>query len=334
MQTSTFFKDHGVGQLLVSQTSHTTRVPWLVRSQTLFGEPLGQLKPLTGDYVNGEDQLPDVPRQMNHFIDPRQALVNPEKGSDTTAKFHIFPEPKDSSKEQKTQQHFVPFSLQPSLVENPGRLEEGLGQSMVCPSHSYIDQFYGVYSTYGAQAMHGRVLLPMDMTSQGPIYVNAKQLNAILRRRKARAKAEKENKLSKVRKPYLHESRHLHAMRRARGCGGRFMNTKKEGSTQGGSINFKAKDAMPHPAAIAASPSSEILQSDSVNLNSSSGGSSTGSEVTSVYAREDTENFGIIQHLRFHSVSNMINGGQGGTNIIHNKWGTAATEGCCDFLKV
>lgn len=102
----------------------------------------------------------------------------------------------------------------------------------------YTDHYFnGLYNTpYGSQPIMpphivqiapARVPLPVDLSEDGPIYVNAKQYHGILRRRQIRAKLEAQNKLVKNRRPYLHESRHKHALNRVRGSGGRFLPTKK-----------------------------------------------------------------------------------------------------------
>ncbi|KAG5562290.1 hypothetical protein RHGRI_005125 [Rhododendron griersonianum] len=127
----------------------------------------------------------------------------------------------------------------------------GSGNAMGQAAYPYPDPYYrSIFAPYDAQPYPAQsytaqpmvhlqlmgiqqagVPLPSDAVEE-PVFVNAKQYHGILRRRQSRAKAELEKKMAKSRKPYLHESRHLHALKRARGCGGRFVNSKKNENQQ------------------------------------------------------------------------------------------------------
>lgn len=129
----------------------------------------------------------------------------------------------------------VLFLENPSFGINSPQVDVNL--SMAHIPYAFGDPYVnGLYTAYGPQAIiqphvigiaSERVPLPIELEEEGPIYVNAKQYNGILRRRQIRAKLEAQNKLLKNRKPYLHESRHRHALNRVRGSGGRFLSTKK-----------------------------------------------------------------------------------------------------------
>lgn len=119
-------------------------------------------------------------------------------------------------------------------------------------------------------------------------------------------------------------------MRRPRGTGGRFLNTKASNGAKGRTEMEKTGNGQPTE-----SLSSEVLESDSGNSSSTkeaNGRSSNtpGSEVTSMLFREDVSHF-TFNHflLPVHSLSGM-NTGQG--RAMPSKW-MAAADSCCN-LKV
>ncbi|XP_048135344.1 nuclear transcription factor Y subunit A-1-like isoform X2 [Rhodamnia argentea] len=188
---------------------------------------------------------------------------------------------------------------------------ELVGHSIVLTSSLYSDAQIGgpLTSSYGPQAMvphlygvHGRMPLPLDMAEE-PVYVNAKQYHGILRRRQIRAKAELERKAVRGRKPYLHESRHQHAMRRPRGSGGRFLNTKKLDSEDSSLAAEKAVNpSVDLPTLFVKTSTSQGFPTRSVRADStgdmlrlytSSNGNASVNGLSSLYHSDATEYKGM-----------------------------------------
>ncbi|XP_057978638.1 nuclear transcription factor Y subunit A-1-like isoform X6 [Malania oleifera] len=228
----------------------------------------GTSKASSVELSNGSVTTGSIPLQLNGrsddgatVIKERMVNVAQESGMDQNngqAQQHVEHVTSSTSK-----------TLGEPLERNPQM--ELVGHSIVLTSCPYPNSHYGgIMTPYGPQP---RMPLRLEMEEE-PVYVNAKQYHGILRRRQSRAKAELEKKMIKTRKPYLHESRHRHAMRRARGCGGRFLNTKK----LNGNVTDPAAEKEPGSTAILSSQSGSSLGSEHLwpgcagNFNSSADG--------------------------------------------------------------
>ncbi|QSL65704.1 hypothetical protein MERGE_003017 [Pneumocystis wakefieldiae] len=93
------------------------------------------------------------------------------------------------------------------------------------PTASFTGKKDGLYSTGKIDGLG----MPYYCQENGePVQINMKQYHRILKRRIARARIQESfEKKDHIKLPYLHESRHRHAMKRLRGPGGQFIRNRQ-----------------------------------------------------------------------------------------------------------
>jgi nuclear transcription factor Y alpha len=138
--------------------------------------------------------------------------VSGNHGADERQKQQRQGEPEDQQEASVTSTDSHTMVATPSTDYATPYAHHDMAHAMGQIAYANIDPYYGsLYAAYGGQpmmhpplvGMHPAGLpLPTDAIEE-PVYVNAKQYNAILRRRQSRAKAESEKKLVKGRKVNL-----------------------------------------------------------------------------------------------------------------------------------
>ncbi|KAF5952570.1 hypothetical protein HYC85_010514 [Camellia sinensis] len=162
------------------------------------------------------------------------------------------------------QQHLkhVPSSTPPAMGEHlePNSQMELVGHSIVLTSYPYPDPHYGGIMAYGAQFFRRKrfpkpppspplpppapppPLLPLPPPPQHHHH-HHHHYDLLLHPTTATTITTNETISAS---PYLHESQHQHAMRRARGCGGHFLNSKKlDSNATNPSANLSGSDHLP-----------------------------------------------------------------------------------------
>uniref|UniRef100_A0A0E0EXG0 Nuclear transcription factor Y subunit n=1 Tax=Oryza meridionalis TaxID=40149 RepID=A0A0E0EXG0_9ORYZ len=105
--------------------------------------------------------------------------------------------------------------------------------------------------------------LPTEHADDEPIYVNAKQYHAIIRRRQRRKIVGSEDKVAAIRKRILFEARQKQAKLRRRGKGGRFISIEHP-------LELSMDDQISKNGG-SASPSSSTVSENSSNVNGFTG---------------------------------------------------------------